>query len=64
MASKLVTLTVMLSEQEALALAQLLTRVSGQGLRQNAADDAEARTMRSACDAVRAELAHSGYSPR
>lgn len=59
-----VTVTLELTPQEALALAQFVKRVGWSEFRQNAVDDDEAYVIRHAVDRVAAGLAQVGYSPR
>lgn len=59
-----VTVTLELTPQEALALAQFVKRVGWSEFRQNAVDDDEAYVIRDAVDRVAAGLAQVGYSPR
>lgn len=60
----IVTLSVSLTEVEALALAQLMKRIGWHEWRNNSIDDDEAREMRDACECVRVGLAESGFTPR
>lgn len=53
-----------LSDQQALALAQLLKRLGWSDLRSNAVDDGETYLMQEALSELRAALAAAGYSPR
>lgn len=59
-----ITISVDISEVEALALAQLLKRMGWQEWRGNAVDDDEAYLMRSACGRLQEGLAQVGFSPR
>lgn len=59
-----VTVTLELTPQEALALAQFVKRVGWSEFRQNAVDDDEAYMIRDAVDRVAAGLAQVGYAPR
>lgn len=59
-----VTVTLELTPQEALALAQFVKRVGWSEFRQNAVDDDEAYVIRDAVDRVAAGLAQVGYAPR
>jgi len=61
-----VTIEVELTDAQALALAQLVKRLTWSDLRGCAIDDQEAYTMRDAVDRVRSALADCspGYSPR
>ena len=59
-----VTVTIELTSQEALALAQFVKRVGWSEFRQNAVDDDEAYVIRDAVDRVAAGLAQVGYAPR
>jgi hypothetical protein len=53
-----------LTDVEALALAQLVERISWSGMRENSVDDEEAYQMRSAVEKLQTALAGAGYSPR
>jgi len=53
-----------LTDEEALALAQLVKRIGWSELRDNAVDDEEAYTMRSAVAKLQSVLAGAGYAPR
>lgn len=59
-----VTVTLELTPQEALALAQFVKRVGWSEFRQNAVDDDEAYVIRDAVDRVASGLAQVGYAPR
>lgn len=61
-----VTIEVELTDAQALALAQLVKRLTWSDLRGCAIDDQEAYTMRDAIDRVRSALAdcEPGYAPR
>ena len=59
-----VTLSVSLTEVDALALAQFMKRVGWSDWRRNASDDVEAAQMREACAQVQAGLAQVGFAPR
>lgn len=59
-----ITVTVELPPSEALALAQLVKRLSWNDARQNAVSDAEAYAMMDAVATLQRALADSGYSPR
>lgn len=59
-----VTLSVSLTEVDALALAQFMKRVGWSDWRRNASDDVEAGEMRSACAQVQSGLAQVGFAPR
>ena len=59
-----VTLSVSLTEVEALALAQLMKRIGLHEWRNNSVDEDEAREMRDACERLRASLADAGFAPR
>jgi hypothetical protein len=58
------TITVELTDEEALALAQFLKRVGFTEWRNNAVDNDEAYVMAGACDKVAKALAEQGYNPR
>jgi len=53
-----------LTEQETIALSQLVKRLQWDHIRQCAANDDEAHMIRDAVDALRRELAATGYNPR
>jgi hypothetical protein len=53
-----------LNEEEAIALAQLLKRVTVDDLRRNAQDDGEAYAMFAALTKLQTALAGAGYAPR
>jgi dissimilatory sulfite reductase (desulfoviridin) alpha/beta subunit len=59
-----VTVTLELSDSQALALAQFVKRVGWSEFRSNAVDDVEAREIRSAVDQLQHALADAGYAPR
>jgi hypothetical protein len=59
-----ITLTVTLTESQALALAQFVKRVGWQEFRQNAVDDDEAYVIRDAIDVVAKALKNEGFAPR
>jgi hypothetical protein len=48
----------------ALALAQFVKRVTWEGMRECAVDDAEAYEIRAAIDSLQKALGESGYAPR
>ncbi len=52
------------SDAEALALAQLLKRITWTDMRSNAVDDVEAGSMRDAINKVQRVFADAGYNPR
>lgn len=52
------------SQEEALALAQLVKRITFSDVRQNAADEAEAYLMLDALNEVQKALQEAGYDPR
>lgn len=60
----MVTFNVELSEEQALALALLMKRLTFDDCRTRAVDQEQAYTMIYATDAVRAGLAKAGYNPR
>ncbi|MDO8729426.1 MAG: hypothetical protein Q7K26_06155 [bacterium] len=60
----MVTITALLSDEEAQALAQFLKRVGFSEWRQNAVDDEEAYLMRDGCDKIANALVEAGYNPR
>lgn len=62
--SKPVTITVELTEAQALALAQMLKRQTWSCWRELSVDEAEAYEMRDACECVRQALADKGVAPR
>jgi len=53
-----------LSDEEALALAQLVKRLTWSDLRGCAVDDAETYTIRDAVGKLQDALARAGYAPR
>lgn len=59
-----VRLSVLLSEAEALALAQFCKRLSFHAALEHAVDDNEARIIIDAVEGLRASLAASGFNPR
>lgn len=59
-----VTVTLELTPQEALALAQFVKRVCWTEVRQNAVGDDEADLMMDAMREVAKALAEAGYAPR
>jgi hypothetical protein len=63
-AAKTVSVTVELSPDEALALAQFVKRSLFDTYREFAADEPEARLMLSAVESLRKGLAAEGFSPR
>lgn len=62
--SKPVTITVELTEAQALALAQMFKRQTWSCWRELSVDEAEAYEMRAACERVRDALAEKGVAPR
>ena len=60
----MLNITVELSNDQALALAQLIKRIPLSDLRSNAQDDEEAYSMQSALEQVRKALSEQGCSPR
>lgn len=60
----MVTVTLELPEEEALALAQFVKRVGWHEFRGNAENDEEAYQIRDATDKIRTSLAEAGYAPR
>lgn len=64
MTQKMVTFTVTMDDERALALAQFLKRVGWSEMRQNAVDDFEAYMIRDGLDQVREALQEVGYAPR
>jgi dissimilatory sulfite reductase (desulfoviridin) alpha/beta subunit len=59
-----VTVSMALTDDQALALAQFVKRVGWSEFRANAVDDNEAATIRSAVDALQKALVEAGYAPR
>lgn len=59
-----VVVTVELTDEQALALAQFLKRSIWTDIRQSAANDEEAYLMRDAFNTMQYALACAGYSPR
>lgn len=53
-----------LDDEQALALAQLVKRLTWTEFRSKAVDDEEAYSMRAAMDALQQALKDAGYSPR
>ena len=64
MSGEKITVTVELTDGQALALAQYLKRYTWTDVRQSAANDDEAYLMQEAFNAMRHSLADVGYSPR
>lgn len=60
----LTPVTATLTNAEAWALAELCKRIGWQELRQNAANENEAYTMRDAINRLQGALAEAGFSPR
>ena len=60
----LVTISMALTDDYALALAQFVKRVGWSEFRTNAVDDNEAAAIRSAVDVLQKALADAGYAPR
>ena len=58
------TITVELTEDEAMAMAQFLKRYIWTDVRKSAVDDAEAYLMRDAFTSIQHSLEDVGYSPR
>jgi hypothetical protein len=52
------------SQEEALALAQLVKRITFSDVRQNAVDESEAYVMLDALNEVQKALREAGYDPR
>lgn len=52
------------SQEEALALSQLVKRITFSDVRQNALDEAEAYLMLDALNEVQKSLREAGYDPR
>lgn len=59
-----VVFTVSLPPEQALALAQLLKRMTWSDFKGCSVDDDEAYVMRDAADVLRTALAEAGYNPR
>ena len=59
-----VTVTVVVSDLQAEALAQLVKRIGWVEIRQNAVDDLEAYEMRDAVYRLQKALGEAGYAPR
>ena len=59
-----VTVSMALTEDEALALAQFVKRVGWSEFRANAVNDDEATLIRSAVDVLQKALTDVGYAPR
>lgn len=60
----MITLTVELSDPQALALAQLVKRMPLSDLKTNALNEDEAYEMQAALERVRTALADQGFAPR
>lgn len=60
----MVNLQFELSQDQADALAQLIKRIPGSSLRENATDEDEAYAMQDALNQVRVALSDQGFSPR
>lgn len=60
----MVTFNVQLPEEQALALALLMKRLTFDDCRSRAVDDEQAYTMIYATEAVRTGLSNVGYNPR
>ncbi|CAO94827.1 hypothetical protein BR311_003661 [Escherichia coli] len=58
------TLTPNFNDEEALALAQFVKRLTWSDIRGCAVDDSEAYTMKDAIGKLQKALAEKGYSPR
>lgn len=61
---KTITITVELSEAEAMAYAQFLKRVGWRDYRENAVNDDETYLMRDAGYKIQGALIEQGYAPR
>lgn len=61
---KTITITVELTDAEALAYAQFLKRVGWREYRNNAVNDDETELMRDAGGKIREALSEQGYAPR
>jgi len=59
-----VTVTLVMSDLQTEALAQLIKRIGWAEIRQNAVDDLEAYEMRDAVYRLQKALAEAGYAPR
>ena len=64
MSGEKITVTVELTDAQAQALAQYLKRYIWTDVRQSAASDEEAYSMRDAFNAMQYALTDAGYSPR
>ena len=60
----MLNITVELSNDQALALAQLIKRIPLSDLRSNAQDEEEAYVMQGALQQVRKALSEQGFNPR
>ena len=60
----MLTITVELTDSQALALAQLIKRIPLSDLRSNAQDEEEAYVMQGALQQVRKALSEQGFNPR
>jgi hypothetical protein len=61
---KTITITVELSEAEAMAYAQFLKRVGWRDYRTNASSESEAYLMKDAGNKIQGALIEQGYAPR
>ena len=64
MSGEKITVTVELTDEQAQALVQYLKRYIWTDVRQSAASDEEAYSMRDAFNAMQYALTDAGYSPR
>lgn len=64
MSGEKITVTVELTDEQAQALAQYLKRYIWTDVRQSAASDEEAYSMRDAFNAMQYALTDAGYSPK
>lgn len=59
-----ITVTIELTDSQAMALAQFVKRLTWSEMRACAVDDDETRVMKNAIQAQQKSLADSGFSPR
>lgn len=64
MPDKQINVSLVMTDSQAMALAQFVKRVGWQEFRSCAVDDDEAYEIRSAVDLVQKALAETGYAPR
>lgn len=59
-----ININLQLTDEQAMALAQFVKRVSWSEIRTNAVSDADAYTMRDSISKLQDALADAGYAPR